>query len=289
MCRQNSYLQIAEEHKIIQVEEELRKKHEATLSNQENLPEGDHVQSCVLMTSMKEILLENANLNSWLISNIGLFLFCVCVQLWSPILSLKTSQVYRSEVKSLSHVRLFATPWTVVYNTPPSMGLSRQEYWSGMPFPSPEDLLKCINVPNLYHSKGDQPWVFFGRNDAKSETPVLCHLMRRVDSLEKTLILGGIGGKRRRGWQRMRWLDGIINSMDMSLHELQSWWSTGRPGVLQFMGSQRVGHDWATELNWKSLWLSHSVSIETHFLLSNLLWYFRNGLPYLCWWISIIP
>ena len=60
------------------------------------------------------------------------------------------------------------------------------------------------------HSKGDQPWVFFGRNDAKAETPVLGQLMRRVDSLEKTLMLGGIGGRRRRGQQRMRWLDGIL-------------------------------------------------------------------------------
>ena len=67
------------------------------------------------------------------------------------------------------------------------------------------------------------------------------HLMRRVDSLEKTLMLGGIGGRRRRGRQRMRWLDGVNSG---------SWWWTGRPGVLQFMGSQRVRHDWATELNW---------------------------------------
>ena len=76
------------------------------------------------------------------------------------------------------------------------------------------------------------------------------HLMWRVDSFEKTLILGGIGGRRRRGWQRMRWLDGITDSMDMSLSELWSWWWAGRPGVLQFRGSQRVGHDWTTELNW---------------------------------------
>ena len=70
------------------------------------------------------------------------------------------------------------------------------------------------------HSEGDQPWDFFGRNDAEVETPVLGPLMRRVDSLEKTLMLGGIGGRRRRGRQRMRWLDGITDSKDVSLSEL---------------------------------------------------------------------
>ena len=67
------------------------------------------------------------------------------------------------------------------------------------------------------HPKGDQSWVFIGRTDVEVETPILCHLVWRADSLEKTLMLGKIEGRRRRGWQRMRWLDGITDSMDMGL------------------------------------------------------------------------
>ena len=74
------------------------------------------------------------------------------------------------------------------------------------------------------------------------------HLMRRVDLLEKTLVLGGIGGRRRRERQRMRWLDDITDFMEWVWVNSGSWWCTGRPGVLRFMGSQRVRYDWATEL-----------------------------------------
>ena len=86
------------------------------------------------------------------------------------------------------------------------------------------------------------------------------HLMWRVDSLEKTLMLGGIGGRGIRGRQRMRWLDGITHSWTWVWVNSRSWWWTGRPGMLWFMGSQRVGHDWATELNCQG--------INTH----NLIW-----------------
>ena len=71
------------------------------------------------------------------------------------------------------------------------------------------------------HSEGDQRWDFFGRNDVKLKLQYFGHLMRRVDSLEKTLMLGGIGGRRRRGRQRVRWLDGITDLMDMSLSEFR--------------------------------------------------------------------
>ena len=73
------------------------------------------------------------------------------------------------------------------------------------------------------------------------------HLMARADSLEQTLMLGKIEGRSRRGWQRMRWLDGITNLRTWVWVSSKSRWWTGKPGVLQSMGPQRVRHDWATE------------------------------------------
>ena len=77
-----------------------------------------------------------------------------------------------------------------------------------------ESPLDCKEIQPVC-SKGGQSWAFFGRNDAEAETPIsIGYLMGRVDSLEKSLMLGGIGGRRRRGQPRMRWLDGITDSMD---------------------------------------------------------------------------
>ena len=76
------------------------------------------------------------------------------------------------------------------------------------------------------------------------------HLMRIADSFEKTLRLGTIEGRKRMGRQRMRCLDAVTTSMEWVWVDSGSWWWTGRTGLLWFMGSQRVGHDWATELNW---------------------------------------
>jgi len=96
------------------------------------------------------------------------------------------------------------------------------------------------------------------------------HLMGRADSLEKTLMLGGIGGRRRRGH---RGWDGWIASLTRWTWvwvNSRSWWWTGRPGMLRFMGSQRVGHDWATELN----------------LIFHCVYVLPLSHPFVCWWIS---
>ena len=112
-----------------------------------------------------------------------------------------------------------------------------------------ESPLDCKEIQPV-HSEGDQPWVFIGRNDAKAETPILWPPDAEMTYLKslwcwKRLKAGEEGDNR--GWDAWivsptQWTWVWVN--------FGSWWWTGRPGMLQFIGSQRVGHDWATELNW---------------------------------------
>ena len=127
-------------------------------------------------------------------------------------------------------------------------------FWTVVLEKTLESPLDCKEIQPV-HSKGDQAWVFFGRNDAKAETPVLWPPDAKSWLIGKDPDAGKDWGQKEKGttedemagWQSLtQWTWVWVNS--------GKWWWTGRPGVLQFMGSQRVGHDWATELNWTELW-----------------------------------
>ena len=125
-------------------------------------------------------------------------------------------------------------------------------FWTVVLEKTLESPLGCKEIQPV-HSKGDQPWDFFGRNDAKAETPVLWPPHAKSWLIGKDPDAGrnwrqeekGTTEDEMAGWHH--WLDG---------HESGSWWWTGRPGVLQFIGSQRVWHGWVTELNWTELILT---------------------------------
>ena len=125
-------------------------------------------------------------------------------------------------------------------------------FWTSVLKKTLESPLDCKKIQPV-HPKGNQSWIFIGRTNVEAETPILCYLMQRTDSFEKTLLLGGIEGRRWRGQQRMNWLDSITHSMDMSLSKL---WDFGDgPGGLACCGPWGSKESDTTEqLNWTEPW-----------------------------------
>ena len=124
-----------------------------------------------------------------------------------------------------------------------------------------ESPLDCKGIPPV-HPKGNESWMFIGKANVEAEIPILWLPDMKSWHIWKDPILQRIES-RRRGWQKKRWVDGITESMDVSLSSSGIWWWTWRPGVLQCMGSERVGYDWVTDLKWLACYTEKfSLNVE---------------------------
>ena len=174
-------------------------------------------------------------------------------------------------------VQLFATPWMWELDYKESWVLKNWYFWTVVLEKTLESLLDCKEIQPV-HPKGDQSWVFIGRTDVEAETPILWPPDTKSwftwkDPHLKRLKTGG--ERDHRGWDGWmasptQWTWVWVNS--------GSWWWTGRPGVLQSMGLQRIGHDWVMELNWteheaqKPMSYSHSSKTNQN-VFSIYLWH----------------
>ena len=135
-------------------------------------------------------------------------------------------------------------------------------FWTMVLEKTLESPLDCKEI-KPGNPKGNESWIFFGRTVAEAESQYFGHRMQRTDSLEKTLMLGKSEGERKRPQQRIRWLGSITDSMDMNLNKLQEIVEDRKPGVLQSMGLQTVGHNFAGEQQQLSGWRDQGPVMRT--------------------------